>query len=459
MRYAHLTHDADAAAAVKLTLQNMAYGGIYDHIGGGFARYAVDGRWHVPHFEKMLYDNAQLLSLYAEAHTWWPNPLYRNVAAETTAFVMRELTSPEGGFYSALDADSEGVEGRFYTFTKADIEEILGDDAEVFCIYYNITPTGNWPEEDTNVLFRKQDDTTLAAALGMDEHDLQEKIAAAKQKVFNTRSHRVRPGLDNKILASWNGLMLKGLCDAYRAFGDDTYLQYALSNAGFIKNNLLRGTGKLARLYVKDTGADAPAFLDDYANVADAFIALYEVTFDESWLNLAKKLCDTAISEYYDPSDGMFYYTPASGEQLIARKTEIMDGVTPASNSAMARNLKKLGLLFDDEQYTGISAQLLRNIMPHLGKYGSSYANWIMLLIDEVFGVYEIAVTGNAVQPQRHEIEKKYIPNKILLGGSTGTLPLLQGKFAAHTQIFICRDKTCGMPAATVNEALKQIEA
>lgn len=460
MRYAHLSKDAEVTAAVELTLKKMAYGGIYDHVGGGFSRYAVDGHWHVPHFEKMLYDNGQLLSLYAEAHTWKPDMLYKQVVTEITEFVLRELTSEDGGFYSALDADSEGVEGKFYTFTKAELYQILGDDADLFNIYYNVTENGNWEEERTNVFFRNRDDESLAADLGLSVDDLQRKIRILRERLLDARGLRVRPGLDNKILASWNGLMLKGLCDAFRAFGEAEYLQYALSNANFILNNLITSAGKLSRLYKTDIpGGEGLAFLDDYANVIDAFITLYEVTFDEEWITKARSLADVAVNNFYDEEGGIFFYTAADDELLIARKSEMMDGVTPASNSTMARNLKKLGLLFDNEQYLEVSAQLLRNIMPYLGKYGSVYSNWIMLLTDEVYGVYEVAVTGDDFENHRRDIEKKYIPNKIMLGGTAGSLPLLQGKFGDETQIFVCRDKTCGLPSTTVNEALKQIEA
>ena len=214
MRYAHLADDENVAGAVKLTLHKMGFGGIYDHVGGGIARYAVDGGWHVPHFEKMLYDNAQLTGLYAEAYTWNPDPLYEKVVDEIIGFLLRELTSPDYGFYSALDADSEGKEGKFYIFTKTEIEEILGGDAELFCIYYHITDGGNW-KRSSNVLFRKENDDDLAAKLGLAADALVAKIGSSRQKVFDARSKRVRPGLDYKILASWNGLMLKGLCDAY----------------------------------------------------------------------------------------------------------------------------------------------------------------------------------------------------------------------------------------------------
>ena len=458
MRYAYLMNDSEIAQAVTLTLKKMAFGGIYDHIGGGFARYSVDGRWHVPHFEKMLYDNAQLISLYAEAFTFKSSTLYKQVVDEIITFTLRELTSPNGGFYSALDADSEGVEGKFYTFTKADIQGILGDEAELFCIYYNITDEGNWEEEQTNVLFRKEKDLQLANKLGLPLELLVEKIEASRKKVFEVRALRVRPGLDNKILASWNGLMLKGLCDAYRTFNNPAYLDIALKSAWFILDNMTHGEGRLSRIY-KGENNDSVAFLDDYANVIDALIALYEVTFDEKWLGHSIELADYAIAHYYDPANGIFYFTADDEEQLIARKSEIMDGVIPSSNSVMARNLKKLGLLFDDAEYLEISAQLLRNIMPHMAKYGSAYSNWAMLLLDEVFGVYEVAVTGVNYETIRIEIENNYIPNKIILGGTKGSLPLLVDKFGDKTQVFICKDKTCSLPVYNTVDALKQINA
>ncbi|MBK0380992.1 thioredoxin domain-containing protein [Mucilaginibacter segetis] len=462
MRYAHLMKDGQMAAAVKLTLQKMAFGGIYDHIGGGFARYAVDGVWHVPHFEKMLYDNGQLLSLYAEAFTWNNDPLYKTIADEIITFVKNELTSPENGFYSALDADSEGKEGKFYIFTKPEIEEILGEEAELFCIYYNITDAGNWEEESSNVLFRKYTDEHLAAQLGISVEGMLNRVALSSQKVLAYRSKRVRPGLDNKILASWNGLMLKGLCEAYRAFDKPEYLELALSNADFIVNNMLSGD-KLSRIFkepVKLANGDTEpiaTFLDDYANVADAFIALYEVTLDEQWLITAKGITDYAILHYYNKHTGMFYYTADDDHHLIARKSEIMDGVIPASNSVMARNLKKLGAFFYEESYTEIAAQQLRNIVPQLVKYSTAYANWTILLLDEIFGIYEVAITGDDADDIRSEIEQNYIPNKIILGGKKGTLPLLADKFAENTRIYICKDKTCSLPVHNTADALKQI--
>jgi hypothetical protein len=456
MRYAHLMEDENIAGQVKLTLHKMAFGGIYDHIGGGFARYSVDGRWHVPHFEKMLYDNAQLLSLYAEAAIWRFDPLYPQVADEIITFVKRELTSPEGGFYSALDADSEGVEGKFYTFKKEEVERILGADADLFCAYYHITEEGNWEEEETNVLFRKESDTELAKQFSLGVEDLVSKIHLAKASLFEERAKRIRPGLDNKILASWNGLMLKGLCDAYKAFDKEEYLEFALENAQFITNNLINDEGKIGRTYQKPPG-EAVAFLDDYANVIDAFISLYEVTFDESWLHQTKKLTDYTIAHYFDETNGIFFYTSDNDEQLIARKSEIMDSVIPSSNSVMTHNLKKLGLFFGDEYYQGISAQMLRNIAYLVPKYGSSYSNWAGLMLNEVFGINEVAITGEDFDALRLEMEKNYIPNKIMLGGKQGFLPLLQERFGDTTRIFVCKNKACGLPSLTVADALKQI--
>jgi uncharacterized protein YyaL (SSP411 family) len=459
IRYAHLMQDEEIAGLAKLTLKKMAYGGIYDNLGGGFARYSVDGLWHVPHFEKMLYDNGQLISLYAEAYTWNPDELYKQTVADTIDFGVRELLSPQGGFYSALDADSEGVEGKFYIFDKEEVETILGDDADLFCIYYHITDEGNWEEEQTNILFKRGNDKDLAEALGISVDELLESVASSRQKLFNERSKRIRPGLDNKILASWNGLMLKGLCEAYRTFNKPEYLELALQNASFIIKNLIND-GRITRVYNSLSNGEGrgEAFLDDYANITDAFIALYEITFDEQWLTQAVALTDTAIAHYYNEASGIFYFT-ADDEQLIARKSEIMDNVIPASNSVMARNLKKLGLLFDKEEYLEISTQQLCNMMPHMAKYGSAYSNWGMLLLDEVFGTYEVAMVGDNAEGFRIALEKNYIPNKIILGGKKGSLPLLRDKFSDQTQVFICKDKTCGLPANNIEEALKQIGA
>lgn len=460
MRFAKLLKDDVANLVVRLTLEKMAFGGIYDQIGGGFSRYSVDSGWHVPHFEKMLYDNAQLVSLYAEGYTYCGDLLYAQIIKETLEFISCELTSPKGGFYSALDADSEGVEGKFYTFTKKEVGDILQADADLFCIYYHVTEDGNWEEEKTNIFLRMEDDEHVAEKLGITVDALQQKINISRRKILEARSQRVRPGLDNKILASWNGLMLKGYCDAYRVLNNQQYLEVALKNANFLRVEMTDEQGGLQRVYQSDPALseNSTAFLDDYALVAEAFISLYEVTFDEQWLIEAKKLTDYAILYFYNPDTGLFYYTSSLDEALIARKTEIMDNVIPASNSVMARNLKKLGLLFDQREYLDKSLRMLLTVKPQMEAYGSAYSNWAMLLLEEVKGTYEIVITGTEYEQKRTEMEALYIPNKIMLGGTKGSLPLLENKFLAETIIFVCKDKTCRLPVREVAEAFKQIE-
>jgi uncharacterized protein YyaL (SSP411 family) len=459
LRYAHLMQDDAAHVAVRITLQKMAFGGIYDQIGGGFARYSVDGKWHVPHFEKMLYDNAQLVSLYSEAYQYTPDPIYKNIVYQSLDFVERELTSVENGFYSALDADSEGVEGKFYTFTKDEIKAILKEDEDLFCIYYQITDLGNWEEENTNILMRGMEDSELATQLGLSLDELSDKISKANKKLLAARSERTRPGLDNKILASWNGMMLKAYTDAYRVFGQPEFLAKAKRSADFIQSKLIDGN-EIRRVYSSTNSSDewAGAFLDDYAFVIDGLIGLYEVSFDESILFKAKLLTDYSISEFYDTKSGMFFYTPNSAEQLIARKQEIMDNVIPSSNSVMANNLYKLGHFFEEQNYLDISLSMLRNVHPHIKSYGSAYSNWAILLLNNVFGLYEIAITGINSEEKRMEMEKYYIPNKILLGGTSGTLPLLKHKFDAETKIYVCRNKTCLIPVKEALDAFKQID-
>lgn len=457
LRYAQLMKDEQADAITHFTLQKMAYGGIYDQIGGGFARYSVDQRWHVPHFEKMLYDNAQLVSLYAEAYQHEPQELYREVVCETLGWVNRDMTDASGGFYSALDADSEGVEGKFYTFQQEEIQTILGKDADLFCEYYSITAEGNWEEESTNVLMRSLSDEKFAAQHGMAVETWLQLLKEAKTTVFSYRDKRVKPGLDDKILASWNGMMLKAYADAYRVFGLKSYLESAIKNANFLLQHMCSPGGGLFRNF-KAGKANIPAFLDDYAFVIEGLIALYEATFDEKWLRHAKSLTDHAILHFQDETSGLFFYTSDEAESLIARKHEIMDNVIPGANSVIAHVLFKLGHLFDEQHYLDRAQQLLRNVHPKIKTYGSAYSNWASLLLNEVFGWNEIAITGPDFEIKRQELDKFFIPNKILLGGSSGSLPLLQDKWGDETRIFVCRNKTCQLPATTLAEALKQIK-
>ncbi|ADY51875.1 protein of unknown function DUF255 [Pseudopedobacter saltans DSM 12145] len=457
MKVAHLMKDDAAFVITRLTLDKMAAGGIYDQLGGGFARYSVDHEWHIPHFEKMLYDNGQLMSLYADAYKYYKNERYKEVVYETYDWIKREMTSPEYGFYSALDADSEGVEGKFYTWDKQEIEKILDkEQAAIFNAYYAVTDEGNWEEEEINHLWIRKEKQHIAEAFHISIERLDEIIQHSKTQLLEYRNKRIHPGLDDKILTSWNALMLKGLCDAYKAFADQQFLTLALDNAKFLLNNLCREDGMLYRNY-KNGKATIEAFLDDYALLAQAFISLYEVTFDEAWIFKAKSLCDYVIKHFSDAQSGMFFYTSDASEALVARKYEIMDNVIPSSNSVMAWNLRKLSLLFDQEDYSHIYKGMLRTVEPQMASYGSAYSNWASLLLDEVFGTYEIAITGGMSESLRKDFEKNYIPNKIILGGKSGTLPLLEDKFINGTWIFVCENKTCQLPANNIQDAIKQI--
>ncbi len=456
MEAALLLKDEAAQVIVRLTLDKMAAGGIYDHLRGGFARYSVDDKWHIPHFEKMLYDNGQLMSLYANAYKWCGEERYKEVVYETLAWLKTEMTSPEGGFYSALDADSEGVEGKFYTWDKNEIDAILKEDAKLFNSFYQVTEEGNWEEEQINNLWVRQEKGDIATAFEISIEELDEKLKSDRRKLLEVRNKRIRPGLDDKILTSWNALMVKGLCDAYQAFADEEFLTLALANMYFLKQNIHQKDGGIYR-NCKDGKATISGFLDDYALYIQALIACYEVTFDENYLQQAHTLTDYVLDHFKDEESGMLFYTSDEDEALIARKFEITDNVIPASNSVMASNLKKLALLFDLSHYHDIYLYMLKSVAPSMKKYGSGYSNWASLLLQEVVGSFEIAITGDGFTEKRKELSKFYIPNQIILGGKQGNLPLLQDKFVGETRIFVCKDKSCLLPVSEVNEAIKQI--
>jgi len=457
LRYGFLKDDQSVFTAVCHTLEEMGRGGIYDQIGGGFARYSVDDKWHVPHFEKMLYDNAQLISLYVEAYQCTRFSSFKQIVTETIQWAFNEMTSPEGLFYSALDADSEGIEGKFYIWDKAEFDTVLGNDAPLMGEYYNVTEDGNWEEEQTNILRKTTNDEDLMQKFGIDAETLFNKVEVAKAKLLAERNKRVRPGLDDKCLTAWNGMMIKALADAAAVLNHQPYYEKAAAAADFILNNLKLENGSLYRNY-KNGKASITAFLDDYAFLIEALIALYEYDFDDKWLNEAKSLCDYVLANFTDTDSPMFFYTPAAGEDLIARKHEVMDNVIPASNSVMAHNLKKLGLLFDLENYAKKAAEMLAAVEPKIKTYGSAYSNWAIQLLNEIYGVNEIAITGLETDVVKLALSGHYIPNKIVLGGTKSNLPLLKGKQSNETKVYICRNKVCQLPVKTVEEALAYLQ-
>ena len=453
--------DKKSLEAVTTTLDNMANGGIYDHLGGGFARYSTDADWKVPHFEKMLYDNGQLVSLYSDAYIVTKNPLYEQVVEETLEYIQREMTDKSGGFYSSLDADSEGEEGKFYVWSKDEIATILQDEnaTKIVSDYYEVSNKGNW--EHTNVLHRKDEIANIAKRRSTTPEEIQSIINTAKPKLFAAREKRIRPGLDDKVLTSWNALMLKGYVDAYRAFGKKDYLETALTNAQFIKREMLQSDGRLNRNY-KDGKSVINAFLDDYAVTIDAFTALYQVTFDEAWLQEAKTLADYTLQHFFDKEASMFYYTSDIDPPLITRKKVVSDNVIPASNSVMAKYLYTLGLYFYDQDFLKTAKQMMHNVNEQVVQTDQPnfYSNWCDLYSLLVNPPYEVAIMGPNYETIQKELSSQYLPNAILLGGpEEGTLELLQDKLQeGETYIYVCQNKVCKFPVQTVAEAIALME-
>ena len=441
---------------VKLTLRIMAFGGIYDQVGGGFARYSTDEIWKVPHFEKMLYDNAQLLGLYANTYKVDPNPIYKFVMEETVEFLKRELLSQENGFYSALDADSEGEEGKFYVWTKAELQQIIGADFVLFSQYYNVNPLGFW--ERQYILLRTEENTTFAARHDLSKDELTAKIESWKLLLLAERKNRIRPGLDDKILTSWNALAISGLISCYNALGERQYLELALGNAHFLKQKLMDGDGQLFHSYKNDQ-AKIGGFLEDYAFVIEAFTSLFESTGEISWLNEAKRLTEIAITGFFDADKSIFSFTSSNQTDLITRTYEIHDNVIPASNSVMARNLFRLYLLLNRPDYLDIAKAMLGYIVGSMTVYPSGYSNWSQLVMDLTESHLEVAIAGTHAISLLNEFQKKYLPNVVFCAGTNEVnLPLLANRFVAgKTLIYICQNNSCQLPVETVEEALEII--
>lgn len=452
LRYGFLSNQPKILDQVHFTLEKIANGGIYDQVGGGFSRYSVDHRWHIPHFEKMLYDNGQLLSLYSEAYQQKPNPLYKRIVEETIAWAEREMLDANGGFYAALDADSEGVEGKFYMFDERELEAVLGEDAELFKSYFNTTPSGNWADEGSNVFYCQMDADAMAMEAGYTAEEWASLLREAKAKLLDYRAKRVRPGLDNKQLTAWNALMLKGLLDAHRVFGEAKYLERALGIATFIEQDCY-ADGKLLHQPADENRA-IPGFLDDFAFTIEAFMSLYEATFDAAWLHKAKQLADEAVTNFFDEEKQTFYYTAAHAEELIARKSEIMDNVIPSSSSTMVRALYRLGEIYESN-YLDIADQVFANVFPHIKQYGSAYSNWAIQLLAHVYGNNSITLTGDHIHAWRKQLDKHYIPNKLIIEGTISELPLLKNMTGLDSKAYLCRHKTCSPPLDSVDEIIE----
>jgi uncharacterized protein YyaL (SSP411 family) len=458
LRYHHLTKNADALKQIHLTLKRIGMGGIYDQIGGGFARYSVDGYWLAPHFEKMLYDNAQLMSLYAEAFTVTKDDEFKIILEETFQWLQTEMMHPGGGFYSALDADSEGVEGKFYIWTKDEFDAVLKDDAALVGNYYSVKPEGNW-EHGSNILFRAIPEEKFLEKSNLSKSEWHDKLRNVKDRLLEVRDKRIKPGLDDKIITAWNAMMVSGLCDAYKATNDRRYLNAALKNMEFLERELSETT-TLFRSF-KGKRSATHGFLDDYAFVIQACIRLYQQTFNEYWIKRGDAYMVHTIDHFLDSDDGFFHYAGKYGEQLIARKKEIFDNVIPASNSVMAQNLFHLGILMDKDEWKTMAERMTLSLSHLITSEPNYMSNWGIAFLEIKKGLAEIAVVGQGYENLVAEFNQMYEPFALLMGmESESSLPLLQGKTALGDRptIYVCYNKTCHKPVNTIKLATEQMQ-
>lgn len=457
MHHAFRYDDAKAKQLVLVTLDRMMMGGIYDQIEGGFARYSTDTNWLVPHFEKMLYDNGQLISLYAQAYAWTGKQDYLEVVRQTIAFSEKYWLDPSGGFYSSFDADSEGEEGKYYVWTKAELDSLLpaGPDRDLFYMLNDIREAGNW-EHGQNILQLHRHKSEVARQFNISEEALNQKLKKTYAELQTARARRTMPGLDDKVLTSWNGLMLQGLIDAYRYSGDQSFLTLALRNADFLLREMKKDGYRLDRNF-KNGKSSINAFLDDYATVIQALISLYQVTFDEKWLKEAAGFSDHVLLHFDGDESGMLYFTSDLDPPLVARRIDIGDNVIPSANSMMARNFLLLGELIYREDYVAKAKAMFLKVWPRIKKDGqpSFYSNWCQMLLQLVKPPYEIAIVGHGYEAMQKDFLKTYQPDVVILGGSQeGSLPLLQHKYVENeTFIYVCQNKTCKRPVTSFAEA------
>ena len=463
LRYWKRTGTGYALEMVLDSFRKMARGGIYDQLGGGFARYSVDAVWLVPHFEKMLYDNALLVRL--GAHLWQAtkDKEVERVTVETLEWLGREMTSPAGGFYSSLDADSEGHEGKFYVWSEAEIDGLLGKDAGVFKRYYGVTSGGNF--EGRNILFVVGDRSTTAARSGMTPDELDATLERAKQILYDARARRVWPGRDEKILAAWNGLMLRGVATAARVFGTDRIGALALRNAEFLAREMVRD-GRVMRSH-KEGVTRISGFLEDHAAVALGFLAVYELTGDERWVSDARAIADAMIEWFWDEEKGFFFDTAKDAEQLITRPRDATDNATPSGTSLAVELLLHLAELQHDADFRRRAAFTLETLAEAAAKYPSAFGHLLGSMDMELNGAIQVALVGESGDSALRDLERvvaeNYVPSLVLaIGNGTddGAVKLLDDRtpLGGRPTAYVCRGYTCDAPVTDPSELAKQLE-
>ncbi len=456
MQQYYYAKDEDLLNAVNITLTKMAEGGIYDQVGGGFARYSVDVFWKVPHFEKMLYDNAQLVSVYCQAYQLTKNKLYRKTVQQTLDFIKREMTSPEGVFYSALDADSEGVEGKFYVWHKKELQQVLGEDEPLYSLYFSVDAYGNW-EHENNILYKTRTDAELEQLTGQHIGEIEQVIERCNAKLLAHREQRTRPGLDDKTITSWNALMIKAYADAYLTFDDIDYLRSALQAADFVMGRMWQEE-KLYRIY-KNGKVSIHAFAEDYGLTCEAMTRLYEASGDEKYLLFAKQVLDSCISRFYDEEKGVFYFKSRTDRQLVSAKVDLNDDVIPCSNSVLSKCLLVLGYFFDEEKYHKMADDLLKNVGKRAETNPGGYSNWLQVMLMKHHGLRQLIVSGKDANKQLPLLSNQYYPDKVLAVANDSTqVPLLKEKGTkGELRFYLCHGKTCGLPLSSVIEVMKEV--
>ena len=450
----------------ETTLQKMALGGIYDHLGGGFARYSVDAVWLVPHFEKMLYDNAQLVQRYAEAYQLTQKPLYKQVVEETLGWVTREMTSSEGGFYSALDADSEGEEGKFYVWTEAEVDALLGDDAPLAKAYFDVTSTGNF--EGKSILNVKQPAEDVAKQFDLSLDELEERVAHIKQVLFEARESRVRPGLDDKVLTSWNGLMLAAFADAGRVLERAGLRKdIAIKNAEFVRDKLYQD-GRFLHSYKDDT-AKITGLLEDYAYYGLGLLALYRATLDEQWFLWALELADTITRHFHDAEKGGFFSTPDDGEALIIRPKNYFDSPNPGENAAAAELLLTLSRFTGNRDWETLAAETVQPMTEAMRKQPSGFGTLLFVFEKLLSPSREIAVLGSreneTTQTLINEIQTHFLPHTVVALAEDANAPIVEKiaflqereQVESKPTVYVCENNACKLPVTTVAGLRKQL--
>ena len=464
LRYSVQEKNIKAQNIILKTLDKMAYGGIFDHVEGGFSRYSTDEKWHIPHFEKMLYDNGQLMSLYSKGYKISNKRLYKKIVYKIHEYIHSEMKDNTGGFYSSLDADSKindstYIEGAYYSWEFSELQNLIEEDFELFSDYFNINEYGYWKEENKYVLINSLSDSEFISKHNLSEKAFDKKLSNWTNLLKEAKKNKKKPNLDYKIVTSWNGLMISGYVEAYKAFNDEIFLNEALQAGNFIYSSLIKKDGGLFHNYVNEK-SKINGYLEDYATVIQASLDLYEITLDQKWIEKALNLSKYVLNNFSNNQSALFYFTSKNDENLISRTIEFRDNVIPSSNSIMAKNLFRLYHYFDIKEYYEMAKDMVLTVSSEFETYPSGYSNWFDLIYNINSNYYEIAVVGDNAINQVIKFNSKYIPNKLIIGtNSDNDLPLLKNRYIeGKTLIYVCVNKACKLPTESFEDSLKMIK-